>query len=313
MNFSQYYNLKKGHNNLDFFDIDLYKDNKIFIDPSLIDTSTSNWCRECSFIINSFFDTVLECYKKNDTNKLFQILNCGHEPNETKFGMSSGKPMGKGTSSKGLFDIFKDILNRNLLNNNLIKKPMDLCVFVHNFAEDRMSDLITNILRRKLNDFTISQCKFYNIKLSIKPINIGKSWNPVSKKWNDTIVNTLLLYNSPIILVPKKIVRQRYIYSAGEYLNKKILEHRQNYHVKNRTALSQIKFSKKRGEYISPPSKKTIREKEIYGIKEKNYITNYTLKYPNLITEFREDTMRKISMGKYILKNDELDDIAYKN
>lgn len=45
-----------------------------------------------------------------------------------------------------------------------IKKAQDLLIFLPGFAEDGMSDLLTNILHELLNEFTIQQMQLYDIK-----------------------------------------------------------------------------------------------------------------------------------------------------
>lgn len=315
MIFSEYFDLKNvdGHSSIDFIDIDIVNDTKLFIDPSLIEGSNDIWCNEASILINSFFNNVFECYgDTEEKERLMELLNYGHEPNETKLGLSESKSKGKGTSDEGLYQIFKDIYKRDLVNKKLIEKPMDLCVFVHDFDKDRMSDLVTNILRKKLCDFTLMQCKKHNFDISDNEINIGKSWNYKLECWEDVVSRVPLVNDEPILLVPKKIVRRNYIYSVNEYLNKKVLEHRQQYHVENNTELAQLKYSKARGEYIAPPSKRTIREKEICETPSKDYVTEYTINNPELIIEFREEAKRRIKLGDYTLRDEELDELLYK-
>lgn len=312
LNFLKYQNLDiENHSKLDFVDINIDNDTKLYIDPSLIDGSSEQWCKEASNLINGFFDSVFECYRNNDEDRLMQLLDCSHEPNETKLGMSSGKPKGKGTSSKGLYKIFKDIYSRKLFNYDLIINPMDLCIFVHDFAEDRMSDLVTNILRKKLAEFTVKQCLKLNIEMSDEPINIGKSWNNKLQEWEEVKSRVVLVHNKPVLLVPKNVVRRRFIYSAGEYLSKKVIEHRQEYHKENNTSLAKLNYSKARGEYIDAPSKKIIMKEEISGIKWKDFNAEYTIKNPKLIVEFREEMMRRIRIGEYSITDEELDNILY--
>lgn len=310
MNFSDRVslNIKNGHSDIDFIDVDLDKDTKLYLDPSLIEECKESWHKECAAILNNFFKNVYECFLSQDEERKLELLHFSGEPNETKLGQSKGKPKGKGASYEGLVKVFDEIIEKNLLVDNLIKSPMDMCVFVKNFAEDRMSDLVTNILRKKLNEFTLEQCLKHGIGfLSEEPMNIGKSWNHDLEIWEDVNARTLILDNSIVLLVPKNIVSERYIYSIGEYLSKKIMTHRQDYHITNRTALSQEVYSKKKGTYIKPPSKKTIRKEEIRNIPSKEFAREYTLKNPELIDQFRNDIKKRISFGEYTITDDRLD------
>lgn len=301
-----------GHKDIEFIDIDLDRDTKLFIDPSLIAGSLDPWYTESNTTINSFFNNVFSCLRDNNNSKLKQLLDYGHEPNETKLGMSSGRPKGKGTTSDGLYDIFKTINTRNLLNDELIKNPMDLCVFVHDFGKDKMSDLVTNILRKQLNDFTLSQCHKHNIPVSPDKVNIGAYWNVNTNEWKTLIDNTLLINDKPILLVPKSIVRDEYIYSINTYLTKKVIEFVQDYHLKNETSLCRFRVLKNGNSYYEKPSKKKLYKIELKDSTYKDYVTSKTLENPCLIVDFRNEISRRIALGDYTLSNSKLDEIVYR-
>lgn len=301
-----------GHKDIDFLDIDLDRDTRLFIDPSLIAGSLDSWCTYSNDVINSFFDTIFTCLKDNNNNKLKQLLDYGHEPNETKLGMSLGKPKGKGTTSDGLYDIFKTINTRDLIAHDLILNPMDVCVFVHDFGKDKMSDLVTNILRKQLNEFTLSQCNKYNIPISSAKIKIGAYWDCETKQWKDLIDYALLVNGKPILLVPKSIVRDEYIYSLDTYLSKKVIEFRQNFHLKNQTSLCRLRTLKNGHSYFVKPSKKKLYKLELKGVKYKDYVTSQTIENPNLIIDFRSETYRRIALGDYTLNDTKLDEIVYR-
>lgn len=311
---SKYLNLSgvTGHKDIEFIDIDLDRDTKLFIDPSLISGSLDSWCTDSSTSINSFFDNVFNCLRENNNHQLKQLLDYGHEPNETKLGMSSGRPRGKGTTSDGLYDIFKTINTRDLLSSKLVVNPMDLCVFVHDFGKDKMSDLVTNILRKQLNDFTLAQCIKHRIPVSVDKINIGSYWDIESNEWKPLIDNTLLINNKPILLVPKSIVRDEYIYSINTYLTKKVIEFVQDYHLKNETSLCTHKVLKNGNSYYEKPSKKKLYKIELKDSTYKDYVTSKTLENPKLIVDFRNDTQRRIALGDYTLSNIKLDEIVYR-
>lgn len=313
MHISKYFslNIENGHKEIDFIDIHLNKDTKLFLDPLLIEGSEDEWCEDCNVIINSFFKNVFSCIELNDKDELKRLLSFGHEPNETRLGLSRHKPRGKGTSSEGLINVFEDISNRNLFDHGMIEHSMDLCVFVRDFAEDRMSDLVTNILRKKLNEFTVSQCNLHGIELSKEAINIGKAWNPRTNQWENVKEKTLLVEDSIVLLVPKEVCRKSYVYSIGKYLSGKVIEYRQEYHFKNDTGLVQTKYNKKKGKYKAPPTKQMIREKEIKGIQSKLYVEKHTKEKPKLIREFRQEMRMKAKKGNFTLKDERLDDIVY--
>lgn len=46
--------------------------------------------------------------------------------------------------------IYQDIKDQGLLDNGLIHNPADIVLYTENFGADRMSDLLTNVIRRGL-------------------------------------------------------------------------------------------------------------------------------------------------------------------
>lgn len=315
LKFSDEFNLKSvnGHADLEFIDINLEKDTKLFLDPSLIESNDDEWCKEANIILNNYFNNVFEAYKNKQNDVLYKLFSFGKEPNETFLGLSESEPKGKGNSAEGLIKVFEDILKRGLIEDKLIEKTMDLCVFVHDFAEDGMSDLVTNVLRKKLNEFTLEQCKIHGIPISDNKVEVGMAWNEITQSWEKIIDNVLLYKDKKILLVPKRIVRKNYIYSIDTYLNKKILEHRQEYHLKNNTSMTVFKKYKNGKERIIPPSKKKLRKIELREISSKDFVTNYTKRNPQLIEEFRKDMYSKSVLGQYKLKDEELDEIVYED
>lgn len=313
-NFSSYFSLPvSGHKDLEFVDINLQTDIELFIDPSLIQGTSAAWCQECNIILDSFFTQVFTCCKEHTPESfllLHQLLSFGHEPNETKLGLSTWKSRGKGTTPETLFDIFKGISDSSLCELGFVVSPMDLCVFVKNFAEDRMSDLVTNVLRKQLYDFTVQQCAKYNIKLSENPINLGHYWDSNLCKWECLMAQPLIANQNNILLVPKNIVRQSYIYSVEQYISQFVIPERQKYHEHNMTELS-LKYSKRYGEHFGKPTKKLIYIKEIKGTKHKYFAQKYSTKNPDAIINFRDSMLKQASLGKFILSDEQLDYIVY--
>jgi hypothetical protein len=151
----------------------------------------------------------------------------------------------------------------------------------------------------------------YNIPLSEKFEDIGHYWNPTSCQWEVLHFRPLLVNNERILLVPKNIVRQTYIYSVGQYISQFIIPERQQYHRNNMTQLA-LKYSKRRGEYYDKPAKKLVYTTEIKGTNHKAYAQQYGKVNPRSITDFRKYMYEQSTSGKFTLSDEELDYIVYK-
>ncbi len=60
---SNYFNIEKGHKNLDFADINLERDTKLFIDPYLIKFGSSDICKEMAEVVQSFENELFESFR----------------------------------------------------------------------------------------------------------------------------------------------------------------------------------------------------------------------------------------------------------
>lgn len=313
MHFSDYYNLEiDGHADIEFVDINLRTDTKLFLDPFLIESKKSNFASRCSQTINSFFKEVFACCKSGDDKTLRILLEFGHEPNETRLGLSRNQSGGRGASSEILYSIFKQISWENFFSQGLIENYKDVCLFVENFAEDRMSDLITNILRKELYIFTQEQSIKYNISLNSETELLGNYWSPKTLSWEELRGYPLKVDSLPVLLVPKNFVRSKYLYSVREYLQHKIIVERQDYHRENKTSLAIIKQDKNGNDYYDKPSKKEVYKEEIKGRKHKEYVKEYSLRNPGCLIEFRKQMEEKLSRESWALTDEQLDILVYR-
>ena len=313
MHFSNFFSLNiNGHEDIDFVDVNLETDIRLFIDPCLIELADDSFSKECTAVINSFFKSIFDCCISKNDKKLYALLDFGHEPNETKLGLSRNQSSGRGASPEILFDIFKRVTRDNLIGDGLVKNPMDLCLFIENFAEDRMSDLITNVLRKNLHDFTKSQCNEHEIPLSKTKEVLGSYWNPITLSWETLEDYPLKAGNLTLILVPKTIVRPKYVYSVGRYLQHKILCERQDYHQANGTSLAKVKHDKHGNIEYGKPSKKSIYEAEVKGTKHKQYAETYSRENLAALIDFRKLMSQKSLLLKIRLTDEVIDRIVYR-
>ncbi|MDR3585664.1 MAG: hypothetical protein P4L59_10105 [Desulfosporosinus sp.] len=312
MNISEEFGLTiASHQEIDFIDINLDTDTELYIDPTLIDGLPASWCIETKKVLSDFFDGVFECCKTKDYSRLDELVAFGKEPNETKLGLSIEQSCGKGSKPESLYRIFRSIADQCLIEKGIVEKPSELCVFVSNFAEDRMSDLVTNIIRRQLYKFTIQQCEKFGVRLSPEKCDLGKYWDISLKKWQSFVGNPLIVDGRTILLVPKIIVRRKLIISVDQYIQKHVLTYRQSYHLEKRTGLSHRRYDRRRGYYYVPPTKKEVYEKEVKGRDHKDFARNFAEQNPHIADGFRNRQVKEKDIWDYVLSDNELDYYVY--
>lgn len=211
---------KKGHENFEFVDVNVNKDNLLFIDPSLIERSDNKWGLRAQKVVSTFFDEFYKSYYTNNNRLKEYLLSHANELNCTKLGYGNGLN-GKGHTANGLLECFKQ-LEELVLRIKTISKPQDLHILVPGFAEDGMSDLITNILHEELNKFTQAQMTIHGISSNG---NVKfYSWDINVKKWKFVEMPGYLHNGKEILLVPKNIVRRNFLFSTTQYFSRIIIE-----------------------------------------------------------------------------------------
>lgn len=103
-----------------------------------------------------------------------------------------------------------------------IERIQDVVVFVERFSKDCMSDLLTNILRKELCEFTSEQMEAH--QKSPDGIQIQKAWDANAGEWRNEELPYWLIENKKILLVPKMWVRKHYLFSTDQYLSRVIVE-----------------------------------------------------------------------------------------
>jgi len=291
---------------IDFVDVDTDRDHRLFIDPTLIEAQNDEWCKESTRVMASFFRVLVKACIKKDTDTLETLLDNAHEPNETHLGFSVGKPFGKGSKSDSLVEIFMRATNLVSLNG-----ASDLCLFLNNFDQDRMSDLLTNVLRKQLYLFTIEQAHKYKVELQSEEQDMGSCWNPDTEQWERLVVNPLMENGKVVLLVPKWIVRKIYVSSVGRYIQRQVLQAMQWKHFDEDSPLCRKETDKKGNIKKFPPTKKVLRKKYIKGRQQKGIALEYMKSDGESVVRFKNELKREIAEGKWVMDDTSLDNLIY--
>ncbi len=298
MNVSDFFKIGKGHANMDFVDVYVNGDVALFIDPCLIETVSDDFCKNAKIVLVDYFDAFYKLYHTKATYQVkHDFFSHAHELNYTKLGYGNGNN-GKAKTAEGMIDTFSDV-------ERLMDKKIDMChaidlpIFIENFAEDCMSDMITNILFKNLNEFTIQQCKKYGVQTQ-KSDNEHYYWDVSSHNWEKYQGEYLVIDKKIIVLVPKNIVRNKYFYSAGQYFSSVIVER-----AREEKAMYDAKGKK------IPPQKGSIEKELLENVNKKQAIVRETAEHPDCLKRYHNQ------MGSaYQSKNMDdkaLDEFIYKD
>lgn len=215
------WNLKrKRHKYYDFLNVAINSDNLLFIDPCLVELLGNSWSQKAMKKIDSYMGELVRAYTSNDAARKIELLKCAQEQNATKLGYGNGVN-GKGNTADGLLADFQPLekLMSKIASINCVQ---DITVLLPGFAEDGLSDLLTNILHLELSEYTDMQMQKHGIKSNGEVEFMY--WDDKDLQWKRKKKCGCLLKGKEFLLVPKKIVRKGYLFNTGSYFSKVILE-----------------------------------------------------------------------------------------
>lgn len=287
MKISELYNLNKSQYQLDFVDIDVDGDIPLFIDSNLIRNCEGYFYHKMTNTMDNFFTNLINLL----SNSLFEMARvmCSHlgEINETHLGLSQAKSKGRGVGPKNSEKILDALISNEAIKVGFLDNIEDLRVLVDGFDKDMLSDMLTNILKKYLIEYTIEQCELNNIPLT-KNVPTGAYWDDLTQQWKNEYSTRLIINSEPVLLVPKKIVSFCKEGSSEKYRQHFVLNFLQDLNIKNHTSL----VRRRKGSKQLYVTKKSILKSE--PEMNKTYLTNFTLKYPEVFERFKVSNKQKI-------------------
>lgn len=320
--FTEHFKINKEQKDIDFVNLDAKGDTRLFINPTLLRYSTDETLSTIgNKKVESFFLEIFNLYSMGRRESALNLFTSSGETNANHLGYSQGSSRGNGASKRALAKLFDTILNSGALAEEIMTKPVSLLIFAHDFGEDRMSDLVTSILKKELVDYTLKIADLYGIDIEDDEISYGNCWNQELGKWISLKGKWIKgADGKPVLFTPKQIVSEQYGFSVKEYVNQVVFMWRKDFHVTNRTSLAQRKYNSA-GELIyKAPSKGVLKEKEIDSEyqnvegKWKLYAIDMTIENPNLYYQYFERfTEGNFSEKNQILTDEQLTQIVDNN
>src|SRR5258708_23205646 len=129
---------------LDFVDVDVATDNRLYLDPYAIQIRDDEWSASCGDHIRSFFNEVLDALRQENDARASHLLGNLHEPNETFLGQSKGRPRGRGVGTDNTFDLAAALRNSSSFSTTLLSDISAAQLSIYNVGPDTISDLTTN-------------------------------------------------------------------------------------------------------------------------------------------------------------------------
>ena len=155
MHVTEYYDLDRTQAEVDFVDVDVATDNRIFIDPRAIRLQHGDLQESCAACLVSFFTEVLDAIRLNNPSKVRQLMRYLGEPNETHLGFSRGRSRGRGLRGSKTDDIADAISESKAAKTGLLRDLEDTSFLVPGVNKDLLSDMTTQVIRGPLIEYRV--------------------------------------------------------------------------------------------------------------------------------------------------------------
>ncbi|MDV5974056.1 UNVERIFIED_CONTAM: hypothetical protein KB574_09735 [Streptococcus canis] len=219
----------KTHSQLDFVNIPIDKDVKLFLDPTKLHSKNlSPIFKEASQKLHSFFLEAYRLYTEFGENEVRDIFQFSSECNFIHLGYSKSKSRGTGVSEKMLFDFFQKLTSFNTAERNILLHPASLAIFVPKFAEDRTSDFLVSLLKKEIVEYSLEQAKINQLEIEQSEYDFDHYWDCASLSWKKIKHFYIKVNSKPLLLIPKCLVSQKYKFSTSHFVKTIIFPNKRN-------------------------------------------------------------------------------------
>lgn len=240
MRVSRLFNLGRTQPSLDFVDVDVDGDLRLFVDPRALRLLQTEWAAECVSLIQNFFRRVLGEIQVGHHDEAKALLAALREPNEVHLGLSRGRSRGVALGEESAKDLWGALSTSEAVHTGLLEDLEDTILMVPQISSDKVSDIAVNLIRGPLIRYTQAQAKLHGIPLEPE-VDSGALWDPGHGRWYSGFAPMPVAGDSgKLLLVPKAIVRRSMTYSQGEYFRHYILEHLRSVELSANSELVQL-------------------------------------------------------------------------
>jgi hypothetical protein len=237
MRFSDQFNLNRAQSELDFVDVPLDTDIRVFIDPYALATTKTPWCAAGHALAYDFFQQVLNKLRAGDRAGALVLLGRLREDNRTRLGYSEDEPQGSGLGDDRAGPFLDALESSEAFQTGRIEDIEDAALFVEGIGFDIVSDMVTNVLREHLAAYTQDQCRLLGIPMAKRETfeawRAGTGWTTVTMDLPTDGVRAILL-------VPRAVVRKDLSLEPNQYLTDFLDHYYENGNPRAVTALEQM-------------------------------------------------------------------------
>ena len=283
MRFSEHFRLGKTQIELDFVDIPLHTDIRLFVDPYGLSIDNDPLFVECNNTVVDYFQKLIDNIRRGNDDVAIHMLSHLREPNDTRLGMSSGSPAGRGIGTTQAGELFERLSKSKAARTGKLRDLSDCELLIPNISSDKISDMTINVIRGHLVEYTQSQCRLHGVPM--QRIAVGPLWNPRTSDWMNQYGDLPVYRNERLILVPKAAVRWRLAEDHHDYYQHFVLNFLQAEYFNAGTALVTTLKNGTRVVY-----KKDVMERHPLS---KDFLLEFSEAHPEVLEAYKKSLINK--------------------
>jgi len=244
---------------VDFVDVHVERDNRLFIDPSAIRAAAASgnvYGQMAATALNNFFDETLIKLRSTNRATLRQgeaDLQQFSEISYTRLGLSKSGTNGHGAAEDLGTRIWTELRTNPLCHRAIatLKYVEDIPLFVEGIDRDITSDITARIILETLEKFTLDMTRKYP-SLATRRRSVTEEvsyWDQPSLAWRRKRITVPQADAKALLLVPKAFVNYKIQMSFGQYYQVPLLDYLQSEDMivvqRRKQAVLRPRFSKK--------------------------------------------------------------------
>lgn len=286
--FSEYFGLRAPGSGFEFFDLDIYEDTELFIDPYYLSQIKDNqYVLSINKTLKVFMHDLLKLVSNNQRPKAYDLCSHFSETKGTGIGYAKGKISGSGAGevlSNHLVDVMFD--SKAITSNN-VKNLEECTVVCEGIGKDRASDIVLSVGKLHFIEFTQAQCQKHSIPMKSTQKKL-RYFCPLTKQWQADyfdlphVVNSSSREEQHVILIPDNILSTTVIYDHKYFIRHVLIPYFKKDAI-NRN-LSCVKTRQNGDKYVNNDDLLVYPE---YSATGKSDINNFVELHPESFEQFK--------------------------
>jgi hypothetical protein len=284
--FSEYFGLRRTQQELDFVDVPVDADVQLYVDPFAISHAADALSVNCYQTLHEFFSRLVECLRADAHDQAWGLLQYLKEPNETRLGLSSGQPRGAGIAGGQAEDVLEALKASTAVRTGFLRNLEECELMIPGIGRDKISDLTTNVIRRHLAEYTLTQAELWS--LPVQKVSLPPAFDIVAG-WTSSFYELPVAEGRPVLLVPRSMVRRDPAMQHDEYYRHHVLNYLQAEHLSAGSSLVRSLKNGTRKVY----KKDLAREHPC----TKDFLFEFSKKHPDVLQKYRHELERLERQG----------------